>query len=78
MLPRDERLLMAKCDFLLVAFGCAHPSDTNLFFQHDLSFDDQALLHNRNDRGISFLAHLWNSIDPPTNRNRFDLDPLTR
>ncbi len=47
-------------------------------FQHKPSFDDQDLPHNRNDRGVAFLPHFRYRIDPPTYRNRLDLDPLTR
>jgi len=45
-ISRDDGLLMAERDLLLVVFDGADPLDPNLFFQHEPSFDGQNLLHD--------------------------------
>jgi hypothetical protein len=72
------RYLMPERDFLLMAFGTVYPPNVDFFFQHKAAFNGQNLLDRRNDCCIAFFAHNWHCIDPSINRDRLNLDALTR
>src|SRR5215831_19180550 len=76
-MTRDHGFLITQLDRLLVVVGRAYPPDSNFFLENELSFHDQNLFHDRDDRGVPFLTRLRHRVDPRPYRNCFDLDALT-
>ena len=57
LLPRDQSLLLAQHNGLLMLLLCGHASNADLFLEDKPPLDYDYFLHNRNDRGIALLTN---------------------